>query len=102
VLFSLRAPLRLYAVYYTLFPLCRFEWRRFSAKIALTVAVLRGPIASNYNGVVQRNADKRDELQAEAEALRVELTITAQATERSRNLTWPAAAKRCYNIRQRR
>jgi len=38
-----------------------------------TVAALRDSIASNYDGVVLRKADKRDELQAEADALRVEL-----------------------------
>ena len=38
-----------------------------------TVAALRDSIASNYDGVVLRKADKRDELQAEADALAVEL-----------------------------
>ena len=39
-----------------------------------TVAALRDSIASNYDGVVQRKADKRDELQAETDGLRTELT----------------------------
>ena len=39
-----------------------------------TVAALRDSIASNYDGVVQRKADKRDELQAETDNLRAELT----------------------------
>ena len=34
-----------------------------------TVAALRDSIASNYDGVVLRKTDKRDELQAEADAL---------------------------------
>ena len=34
-----------------------------------TVAALRNSIALNYDGVVLRKADKRDELQAEADAL---------------------------------
>ena len=38
------------------------------------VAALRDSIASNYDGVVQRKADKHDELQAEADGLRMELT----------------------------
>ena len=38
-----------------------------------TVAALRDSIASNYDGVVLRKADKRNELQAEADALAAEL-----------------------------
>ena len=38
-----------------------------------TVEALRASVASNYDGVVARKADKRDELQAEADALRVQL-----------------------------
>ena len=38
-----------------------------------TVAALRDSIASNYDGVVLRKADKRDELQTETDALRAEL-----------------------------
>ena len=38
-----------------------------------TVAALRDSIASNYDGVVLRKADKRDELQSEADALAAEL-----------------------------
>ena len=40
-----------------------------------TVAALRDSIAANYDGVVVRKADKRDELQAEADALRDELAL---------------------------
>ena len=39
-----------------------------------TVAALRESIAANYDGVVLRKADKRDELQAETDNLRAELT----------------------------
>ena len=35
-----------------------------------TVAALRDSIASNYDGVVLRKADKRDELQAESDGTR--------------------------------
>jgi len=38
-----------------------------------TVAAMRDSIASNYDGVVVRKAAKRDDLQAEADALRAEL-----------------------------
>ena len=38
-----------------------------------TVEALRASVASNYDGVVVRKADKRDELQAETDALRVQL-----------------------------
>jgi hypothetical protein len=38
-----------------------------------TVAAIRTSVASNYDGVVVRKAEKRDELQAEADALVVEL-----------------------------
>ena len=38
-----------------------------------TVEALRASVATNYDGVVARKADKRDELQAETDALQVEL-----------------------------
>ena len=38
-----------------------------------TVEALRASVATNYDGVVVRKADKRDELQAEADALREQL-----------------------------
>ena len=38
-----------------------------------TVEALRASVATNYDGVVARKADKRDELQAETDALQVQL-----------------------------
>jgi len=57
-----------------------------------TVSTLRDSIASNYDGVVLRKADKRDELQTETDGLREELAdmiatnATPSAISRQRRL----------------
>ena len=43
-----------------------------------TVEAIRTSVASNYDGVVVRKAEKRDELQAEADGLAVEPPLVLQ------------------------
>lgn len=61
-----------------------------------TVAAMRSSIATNYDGVVQRKIDKRDDLQAETDALRTELALMIET-----NATEAAIAKQRRLIDER-